>query len=128
MTQELCDKVCEKPFKLKYCPDRYKNQKMCDNAVNTYLLALKFVPDWFATSKMIEKLNTAVFYNVYIVFGDLESDLLHYLAVNRPYSVILDKINLDDNSFDNCDRETINHVKLMAFHNKYKQLKASKKR
>ena len=67
--------VSEKPFKLKYCPDRYKNKKICDNAVDTYLLAFKFVPDWFATSKMIEKL-TAVFYNVYIVFGDLESDFV----------------------------------------------------
>ena len=30
--------------------------KMCDKAFDSYLLALKSVPDLFVTSKMIEKL------------------------------------------------------------------------
>ena len=30
---------------LKYCPDRYMTQKMCDKAFDACLLALKFVPD-----------------------------------------------------------------------------------
>ena len=30
---------------------------MCDKADDDYLLALKFVPDWFVTDKMIRKLQ-----------------------------------------------------------------------
>ena len=33
-TQEISARVIsEDPFKLAYCPDRYKTQKMCDEAV-----------------------------------------------------------------------------------------------
>ena len=38
---------------LKFCPVKYKPQAKCNKAVDSYLLAFKFVPDWFATSKMI---------------------------------------------------------------------------
>ena len=31
-------------------------QQMCDKAVDDFLAALKAVPDWFITSKMIKKL------------------------------------------------------------------------
>ena len=34
---------------------------MCDEAVNNSTETLKLVPDWFVTSKMIEKLFTALF-------------------------------------------------------------------
>ena len=47
MTQELCNKVVSKEtFMLKYCHDKYKTHEICDKAVDSYLLALKFVPDW----------------------------------------------------------------------------------
>ena len=55
-------------------------QKVCDKAVENFLLALKFVPDRFVTSMMIKKLDTAVFSNDYIVFGDLDSDFVTLLA------------------------------------------------
>ena len=49
----MCDKVVSKePFLLKYSPDRHKTQKMSD-FVDSFILALKFIPDWFVTSKMI---------------------------------------------------------------------------
>ena len=42
----MCDGVVsEDPFKQKYCLDRYKTQKMCDEAVGYYMSALTFVPD-----------------------------------------------------------------------------------
>ena len=47
--------------------------------------------------------------------------LLHFLE-------ILDNINLDDNNFDDCDLETINHVRLMAWYNRFKQHKACEKK
>ena len=34
---------------------------MCDDAVDDFLAALKFVPDWFVTSKMIKTHFTAFY-------------------------------------------------------------------
>ena len=90
MIQEMCEKVVSKEhFMLNYCPDRYKTQELCDNAVDSYRLALRFVPDWLLTSKMIEKLDNAVFSNDDIVFGDINADIVTFfsndLDHNRPY-------------------------------------------
>ena len=52
----MCNKaVSENPFMLKYCHDKYKTQEICDKVADDFLTALKFVPDWFVTSKMIKK-------------------------------------------------------------------------
>ena len=50
-TQEMC----ADHSLIVYCTDICKNQRMCDEAINDCLAALKPVPDWFVTSKMIEK-------------------------------------------------------------------------
>ena len=34
---------------------------MCDKAVDDSLAALKLIPDWFVTSKMIKKLYTVLY-------------------------------------------------------------------
>ena len=58
----MCDKdVSEDPFVLEYCHGRYKIQEMCNKAIDDFLPALKCVPDWFVTNKMIKKLLTALF-------------------------------------------------------------------
>ena len=58
----MCDKaVSENPFILRCCHDRYKTQEIYDKVVDDLLPALKFVPDWFATSKMIKKFYTALY-------------------------------------------------------------------
>ena len=49
-----------------------KTQKMCDKAVD-YLLPLKFVPDWFVMSTLIEKRDNAVFSNYDMVFASIDS-------------------------------------------------------
>ena len=50
----MCSKVASKDlFLIAYCPDKYKTQRMCDKPVDDCLAALKFIPDWFATSKTI---------------------------------------------------------------------------
>ena len=55
--QEMYDSVVsENSSMIVYCSNRNKTQRMCDEAVDDCLEALKFVPDWFATSKMLEKL------------------------------------------------------------------------
>ena len=47
-TQEIGDVVLYLyPFLIAYYPDKYKIQKMCDEAVDDCLAALKFVPGWF---------------------------------------------------------------------------------
>ena len=101
---------------------------MCNKAVESYLLALKFVPDWFIASKMIEKLDNAVFFNDGITFGDIDSDIVTYfnnkIGLN---SINLNHFNLDDDNFDDCDPKTINHIKLIAGYSRYMQHKACKK-
>ena len=115
----MCDKVVSKePFML-----------MCDEAVDSYLLALKFVPDWLVLSKMIEKLNNALFSNDDIVFHEIDPDIVTFFSNDIGLnSINLDNINLDDDSFEDYDPKTINHVRLMACYNIYKQHKACKKR
>ena len=42
----MCNEaVDEDPFLTVYCPDKYKTQKMCDEAVDYSLAILKFIPD-----------------------------------------------------------------------------------
>ena len=70
-TGKICDKAFNKSFlafflflidiKLKKCvteyvPDQYKIQEISDKAVRGCLAALKFVPDWFVTSKRIKRI------------------------------------------------------------------------
>ena len=65
----MCDKAVSKdPFVLKYCLDRYKSQEMRNKAVDAFLPTLKFVPDWFLASKMIEKLDYDLFSNDNTIF------------------------------------------------------------
>ena len=58
----MCYKaVSNDPFMLKYCLDRYKMQEMSHKSFDDFLPALKFVPDWFVTCKMIKKFYNALF-------------------------------------------------------------------
>ena len=44
----MCDIIVfDKPFSIRYVPDQYKTQQMCDKAVDDCLASLKFVADWF---------------------------------------------------------------------------------
>ena len=52
--------LSKEPIMLKYYPDKYETQEMCDKAVD-YLLTLKRLPDWFVTSKMFEKFDILFF-------------------------------------------------------------------
>ena len=58
----MCDRAIFKdPFPLVYFPDKYKTQIMFYKAVDDCLVALKFIPDWFVTSKIIKRLLTALY-------------------------------------------------------------------
>lgn len=54
---------------------------MCNKAVDTFLPALKFIPDCFVTNKMIEKLDNAVLSNDGIAFGDTDFGIVTFLAI-----------------------------------------------
>ena len=72
---------------LKYCLDRYKTQEMCDKAVDEFLPALKFVPDWFVTNKILEKLNDVLFVNDDIIFINEDCDNVTFFLVNWVFLV-----------------------------------------
>ena len=57
-TQDMCNKAVKTCFFLfDSVPHWYKSQKMCDEAIDDYLTALKFIRDWVVTNKMPEKLH-----------------------------------------------------------------------
>ena len=64
---------------VRYCLDRWKTQKMCDEAFDDSLSALNFVPDWFITNKMIRKLHEALFANDDILFFDEDFGKITFL-------------------------------------------------
>ena len=53
-----------------YYLDRYKTQEMGDKAFDDFLPALKFVPDWFVTCKIIKKLHNDLFEEDDTIFFD----------------------------------------------------------
>ena len=115
----MCDKAVHTSLSaIQFVPKCYKTQEMCNKDVETCLLALKFVPHWFSMSKMIEKLDNAVFSNDDTVFCDIDIAMVtlfsYYIGLN---SINLNDINIDDDNFDNFDPKTINHVRLMACFN-----------
>ena len=107
--QEMCDRIIsEDPFMLVYCRDRHKSNKMCDEAIDDCLLALKFIPDWFVTSKMIKKLLTTLY---------TDDNILYF---NEDSGDVIFSCNEDD-------PETIIHFRLLAWHSKFGKRKAFKK-
>ena len=66
-----------------------------------FLPALKFVPNWFVTSKTIKNFFTALYAD--------------------------ENINLDDTNYDEEYPETIIHIRLSAWHIKFEKLKSPKK-
>ena len=123
------DKVVSKEnFMLKYCLNRYEAQDRCDKAVNACLPALKFVPDWIFTNKMLQKLDDLVFSNYDIVFVNPDSDVSFFSDDAGLVNAGCNNASLEDVNFDYDDPETIIHFSCMNWCNRYKQCKARKKK
>ena len=81
----MCNSVIFKDsFSIRYIPDQYKTQQMLDEAVDNCLDTLKFSPDCFVTSKMLEKLDNALhayddilFYNEILIKSHLLLNQIH---------------------------------------------------
>ena len=117
----MCDKmVSDGPCKLKYCHDSYKAQEMCDKAVDDFLPALKFVPNWVVTSKLIRKLFTALYSDNNILHFNEDSGDAVFACNNMG-------INHDDINYGENDPETVTHIRLLAWHIKFEKRTALKK-
>ena len=107
--------VSDNHFELKYCHDRYKTQEMCNKAVDDFLPALKFVPNWFVTSKMIKKVLTALYADDNILyFNEDFGDAI--FSCNNSLIIDLNNITLDDTNYDEDDPEAIIHIKILVWH------------
>ena len=100
---------------------------MCDKAVDNFLSALKFVPDWFVTSKMIKNLDDAIFSDDILFFDEDSGNVTISSDEMGITSVDLNTANLDDVNFDEYDPQNMIHFRLMAWPNRLKQCKAGKK-
>ena len=61
MTQEMCDIIFEDPFVLEYYHYKYNTHEMCDKAVDSCLVALKFVSDCLLRVRSLENLIVMYF-------------------------------------------------------------------
>ena len=71
---------------------------MCDKAVDDSLAALKFIPDWFVVSKMVQKLYTALYVDDGLLFFYEDSGNVTF-CYNKMciLSVNFNNTNLDNN-------------------------------
>ena len=119
--------ISEEPVVPKYFLDRYNIQEISDKAVDACVPALKFVPDWFNTNEMLEKLGNVVLSNGDIDLDDIDCDTVTFFSDGIGLVTIeFNNINLDDYNFDEGDTETIIHVRLMTWCNRSTQRKTCK--
>ena len=55
-------------FLIACVPDQYEAQKLCGKAVDDCQAALKFVPGWFVTKKLIKKFSIALYADNIILY------------------------------------------------------------
>ena len=100
---------------------------MCDEAVDGVIAALKLIPNWFVTSKMIKNLLTALCADENIhYFNDHSSNVIFSSNEKSILNTDINNINLD-NKFDEYDPETIILTRLSASHMKFERCKKLKK-
>ena len=88
-----------------------KTQKKCDEAVDNYLAALKFFPNYFVTSKILKKFDNTLHANNDILFHNEDFDKVTFIANQiNILAVDLEKINLDNN-FDEDDVVNLKNAK-----------------
>ena len=104
-----------------------KTQQMCDEAVDNCLAPLKFISDWFITSKIIEEIDNALHADDDILFYNEDFDSSH--MQKHILAADLDKIQLDnDNNFYEDDSDAIIHIRLLVWFSNFKKRKALKKK
>ena len=90
---------------------------MCYKAVDDCLAALKFVPDWFVTSKLIKILFTALYADENIPYFNEDSGNVVYICNEMGILKIdLNIIYLVDTNYDEEDPDTIINIRHLAWH------------
>ena len=100
---------------------------MCDKAADDCLVALKFVPDWFVTSKMIKNLFTALYADENILYFNEDTINAVFNGIGI-LSIDLNNINLDDTNYVKDDPDTTIGIRLLAWNIKFEKRKELEKR
>ena len=121
----MCDRVVsEDAFLIVHCPDKYITQKLCDEAVDDSLAALKLIPNRFVTNKLIKKLYTALYADENMFYFNKDSDIVVFNC-NEMGILDIDLNNIDlENSFNADNTDTISLIRLLAWHIKFEKHKA----
>ena len=118
----MCTVVSLCAFSIIYCPEKYKTQRMCDEVFDDSLAPLKLISDLLVTSKMIKKLDTALYADDGLLFFDEDfGDVKFCCNKMSILGVNLNNTNLDKN-FDEDDPDTIILIRLLGWHSKFKKL------
>ena len=100
---------------------------MCDKAVVDSLATLKFISDWFVTSKMIEKLFTSLYGDKKIFYFEENSRNVVFNCNGMDIlNIDLNNINLDNN-FDEDYPDTITLIRPLAWDIEFEKGKALNK-
>ena len=95
------------PLLIVYCLDQYKTQRICDEAVDNSLAALKLVSNSFVAGKMIKKVFTALSADENILcFNEDSGNVIFNCNQMGILSIDLNNINLD-NDFDEDNPDAI---------------------
>ena len=78
---------------------------------------LKLIPNWFGTSKMIKKVFTALYMVKSVLFFNEYSSNVAFFVIKWVF--LKEILN---------DPDTIVHIRLFSWHNKFEKRKALKKR
>ena len=126
----MCDRIISvDTFLIRYVPDQYKTQQMCDKAADDCLAAFKFVPDWFLTSKMIRIPFTALYADENIHYFNEDSCNVVFICNGMGIlNIDFNNINLDDTNYDEDDPDTIIFVRILTWYIKFEKRKAIRQR
>ena len=84
----MCDRVSsEDPFLIVYCPNKYKTERMCDEAVDDPLAALQLIPDWFVLSKTSKILFIALYADENILYFMKILVIFYFLVMKRVFLI-----------------------------------------
>ena len=94
---------------------------MCDEAVDDPPAALKLIPDWFVTRKIIKKLFTALNTDENILYFNEDSGNATFSYKEMGIlNIEFNNINLD-NKFDDNDPDTMILIRFLTGHIKFEK-------
>ena len=130
-TQSMCNSIMSNDhFSMRYVPDQYKIQPVCDIAVDDCLAALKFVAEWLVKSKMIKRFFTTLYADENILyFNENPSNTVFNCNGVGILNIDLNNMNLDNTDYEEDDSDTINYsYQTLAWQIKFKKRKTLKEK